>query len=108
MPHTVRLDFRAERNFLIQRVVVTYVGCEDFVLLAASRTSAAMIVQLRLSCMQTLVAMSVNFAAIFGLRLVGCVKWLASFHGAIVWTSGRSVRNARRDFSYWAALGSRH
>src|SRR4051812_25523186 len=108
MPQIVRLDFSAERNVLIHLVVVPYVGCLDLVLLAASRTSAARIVQRRLSCLQTPAAMSVNRAAIFGLRLVGCVKWLASFHGAIVCTSGRRARKARTALRYCAALGSRH
>jgi hypothetical protein len=31
-------------------------------------------------------AMSVKRAAAFGLREVGCVKWLISFHGANVLT----------------------
>src|SRR5258706_13594202 len=50
--------------------------------------------------------MSVNFAAAFGSRDVGCEKWLASFHGASTFTDGKAARNALIAVSYCLAVGS--
>src|SRR4051794_4059525 len=73
-------------------------------LFAWSRMSATTTVQPR----QAARAIFVNFAAAFGLRDVGCVKWLISFHGTISRTLGNALRNSRRFWSYSAGEGSRH
>src|SRR3954451_20418261 len=96
MPQIDRLLLSALRNVLIQRIVPLYFGCVAAGSSAWSRTSAATIVHLRLSVLQTFVGASVNCAARFGLRDVGWVKWLPSFQGAIVLMSGRAVSNAVR------------
>jgi hypothetical protein len=67
----------------------------NFGLLAAgssawSRMSAATILQ----SVHSFATVFVNFAAETGLREVGCVKWLASFHGEMSLTVGNAVKNA--------------
>ena len=91
MPQTLRLVLSALRNVLMYFVVFLNVGFFADGSSAWSSMSATTIVHFG----QTLAAMSVNFAAAFGLRDVGCVKWLASFHGAITLTVGNSVKNER-------------
>src|SRR5690349_3082099 len=97
-----RLVLRALRNVLMNFVVFLNVGLEADGSSAWSSMSATTIVQLG----QTLAAVSVNFAAAFGSRDVGCVKWLASFHGAITFTLGNIAKNARSAASYCLADGS--
>src|SRR3954447_12741003 len=104
MPQTSRLVLRALRNVLMYFVVALNVGLEADGSSAWSSMSATTMVQPG----QTLAAMSVNFAAAFGSRDVGCVKWLASFHGAITCTVGNIVKNARSAASYALADGSLH
>src|SRR3954470_11907565 len=100
MPQTVRLALSVLRKVLIHFDVALNFGFLAAGSSACSSTSAATIVHLRPSCLQTFAAASVNCAARFALREVGCVKWLASFHGAIVWTSGRAARNAETFAAY--------
>src|SRR3954447_12802142 len=94
MPQTVRLVFSVLRKVLIHRDVALNFGFFAAGSSAWSRTSAATIVHLRPSDLQTFAAASVYWAARLALREVGWVKWLASFHGAIVFTVGCAARNA--------------
>src|SRR3954469_24421469 len=102
MPQMSRLVLRALRNDLMYFVVSLNVGFLADGSSAWSSMSATTIVQFG----QTLAAMSVNFAAAFGSREVGCVKWLASFHGAITCTVGKVAKNERSAASYALAVGS--
>ena len=52
-----------------------------------------------LQSVQSLATVLVNFAAELGLRDVGCVKWLASFHGEMTLAVGNIVKNALIAFS---------
>src|SRR6478736_2908699 len=106
MPQTARLAFRFRRNVLIHFDVALNVGRLAAGLSAWSSMSAATIVHLRASALQTLAAASVYWAARLGLRDVGCVKWFSSFQAAIVCTSGRAVRNARTFALYALTDGS--
>src|SRR5919108_1606391 len=102
MPQIVRLAFSALRKVLMYFAVALKVGLEADGSSAWSSMSATTSVQLG----HALATMSVNFAAAFGLRDVGCVKWLASFHGAITFTYGKRARNAFTAASYCDAVGS--
>src|SRR3954451_24296896 len=104
MPQMSRLVLSALRNVLMYFVVALNVGFLADGSPAWSSMSATTIVQLG----HTLAAMSVNFAAALGSRDVGCVKWLASFHGAITLTVGNMGKNARSAASYALAVGSLH
>src|SRR5689334_24064747 len=102
MPQTVRLVLSALRKVWMNFVVALKVGCEADGSSAWSSTSPTTSVQLG----QTLCAMSVNFAAAFGSRDVGCVKWLISFHGAITFTSGNAAKNCSSAAWYCLVVGS--
>src|SRR4051794_16194740 len=104
MPQTSRLVLRALRNVLMYFVVALNVGFLADGSSAWSSMSATTIVQLG----QTFAAMSANFAAAFGSRDVGCVKWLASFQAAITCTVGNMAKNARSAASYALPVGSLH
>src|SRR3954452_10976628 len=102
MPQILRGTFSALRKSLMYFCVFVNLGFLALGSSAWSRTSAATILQF----LHSLATVLVNFAADAGLRHVGCVKWLTSFHGEMTFAVGNVAKNAFIAFSYAFWLGS--
>src|SRR3954447_25131367 len=99
MPQIVRGTFSALRKSLMYFCVFVNFGLLALGSSAWSSTSAATILQ----DLHSLATVLVNLAADAGLRDVGCVKWLTSFHGEITFAVGKLAKNAfiARSYAFW-------